>query len=97
VGDELRILVQFAADNVEIADVHVLQLERTCSRVSPTPGCLQFEVFRSTVEPRRYALVEHWLNRAAHEAFQVARGARPEPPPGVTLVREYYAYQTWEP
>ena len=72
-------------------------MEKTCSRLSHTPGCLQFEVFRSAAQPTRYALIEHWASWAAHEAFQVARGVRPEPPAGVTLVREYYNYQTWEP
>ena len=93
--NEIRILVQFTAENLAVADNHVAQLETTCSRMSHTPGCLQFEVFRSATQRRRYALIEHWASQTAHEAFQLARGARPEPPAGVTLVREYYDYQTW--
>jgi len=77
---EIRILVQFAAENLAVADNHVAQLETTCSRMSHTPGCLQFEVFRSATQRRRYALIEHWASQTAHEAFQLARGARPEPP-----------------
>jgi len=96
--NEIRILVQFVAwPRTSLPLTHAAQLEKTCSRLSHTPGCLQFEVFRSAAQPTRYALIEHWASWAAHEAFQVARGLRPEPPAGVTLVREYYNYQTWEP
>ncbi|MBV9324716.1 MAG: antibiotic biosynthesis monooxygenase [Chloroflexi bacterium] len=94
--NEIRILVQFAAEDLATADQHVAQLHNTCNRVANTPGCLQFEVFRSAIKPRRCALIEHWASEAALEAFHVTRGARPEPPAGVTLVREHYPYQTWE-
>jgi quinol monooxygenase YgiN len=92
----IRILVNFAADDLTTADQHVAQMRETCDRVSRMPGCLQFEVFRSAVEPTHYALIEHWASQAALEAFRSARGARPTAPAGVRLVREHYAYQPWE-
>jgi quinol monooxygenase YgiN len=48
------------------------------------------------MEPTRYALIERWQNQAAHEEFRTARDAPPVLPDGVTLVREYYDYQTWD-
>ena len=29
------------------------------------PGCRRFDVYHSSVEPRRFTLVEHWENQAA--------------------------------
>ena len=36
------------------------------------PGCLRFDVYHSTAEPRRFTLVEHWADQAAIEAHRLA-------------------------
>lgn len=36
------------------------------------PGCLRFDVYQSTIEPRRFTLVEHWADQAAIEAHRLA-------------------------
>ena len=36
------------------------------------PGCLRFDVYHSTAEPRRFTLVEHWADQAAVEAHRLA-------------------------
>jgi quinol monooxygenase YgiN len=36
------------------------------------PGCLRFDVYHSTAEPRRFTLVEHWADQAAIDAHRLA-------------------------
>lgn len=36
------------------------------------PGCLRFDVYHSTAEPRRFMLVEHWADQAAVDAHRLA-------------------------
>jgi quinol monooxygenase YgiN len=36
------------------------------------PGCLRFDVYHSTAEPRRFTLVEHWAGQEALEAHRLA-------------------------
>lgn len=36
------------------------------------PGCLRFDVYHSTAEPRRFTLVEHWGDQAAVDAHRLA-------------------------
>jgi quinol monooxygenase YgiN len=36
------------------------------------PGCLRFDVYHSTAEPRRFTLVEHWASPEALEAHRLA-------------------------
>ena len=35
-------------------------------------GCLRFDVYQSTAEPRRFTLVEHWADQAAVDAHRLA-------------------------
>ncbi len=36
------------------------------------PGCLRFDVYHSTAEPRRFTLVEHWESQQALDAHRLA-------------------------
>jgi quinol monooxygenase YgiN len=36
------------------------------------PGCVRFDVYHSTAEPRRFTLVEHWADQAAIDAHRLA-------------------------
>jgi len=36
------------------------------------PGCLRFDVYHSSAEPRRFTLVEHWESQAAIDAHRAA-------------------------
>jgi quinol monooxygenase YgiN len=36
------------------------------------PGCLRFDVYHSTAEPRRFTLVEHWSGQEALDAHRLA-------------------------
>jgi quinol monooxygenase YgiN len=36
------------------------------------PGCLRYEVYHSTTDPRRFLLVEHWSDEPAWQAHRLA-------------------------
>ena len=44
-------IIQFTADNAEIANKAVEEAVERCKRVQREPGCVQFEVFRSALSP----------------------------------------------
>jgi quinol monooxygenase YgiN len=49
-----------------------------CAEVMKEPGCEQFEVFQSAVNPDRLALLERWVDQAALDAH--ARLNQTHPP-----------------
>jgi quinol monooxygenase YgiN len=89
----VRLIIQFSADNAEIADKALEEAVERCKRVQQEPGCLQFEVFRSALSPEKYVLLEHWDSKdslAVHAQGMAA--APPRQRPGITRVREDYEY-----
>ena len=51
-----------------------------CAEVMREPGCEQFEVFQSVVNPDKLALLERWTNKAAldvHDRME-SIGVRPD-------------------
>ena len=36
------------------------------------PGCQRFDVYHSTAEPRRFTLVEHWVDQSAIDQHRLA-------------------------
>jgi quinol monooxygenase YgiN len=89
----VRLIVQFVADNAEIAEKAVAEAAERCKRVVNEPGCIQFEVFRSALRPEAYVLLEHWESKEA--LAEHAKGMVANPPPrnpGIRRVREDYAY-----
>jgi quinol monooxygenase YgiN len=67
----VMILVRDPADVPRVRDL--LSQQRRGSLTEP--GCLKFDVYHSTVEPRRFVLVEHWASAEALEAHRVAEVA----------------------
>jgi quinol monooxygenase YgiN len=61
-------------------------------------GCVQYEVFRSAVNPDSLVLLEHWTDQAALDAHSEANRARPPMAgaglraEGVATIREDYEY-----
>jgi quinol monooxygenase YgiN len=89
----VRLLIQFTADSKERADEALAAAVERCKRVQHEPGCLQFEVFRSELEPAKYVLLELWEDQAALDVHGQGMRANPQPPrPGITNEREDYAY-----
>ena len=89
----VRLIIQFTADSAETAEKAIEATVERCKKSSQEPGCLQFEVFRSALNPEKYVLLEHW---ESPEALAVhAQGMAGNPPrsnPSITRVREDYEY-----
>jgi len=47
-------------------------LTEAMRRSRAEPGCLRFDVYHSSAEPRRFTLVEHWADQAAIDAHRLA-------------------------
>ena len=89
----VRLVIQFTADNAELADKAIQQAAERCKRALSEPGCLQFEVFRSALRPEHYVLLEHWESKEALAVHAERNAANPQPPqPGIRRVREDYEY-----
>jgi quinol monooxygenase YgiN len=89
----VRLVIQFTADSAETADKAIAQSVERCKRAQQEPGCLQFEVFRSALNPAHYVLLERWESKEALAVHaQGMAGNPPQPTPGITRVREDYEY-----
>ena len=67
-----------------------------CQEVMTEPGCEQFEVFQSVVDPDRLVLLELWSDQASLDAHAKMNATRAPLPPGLRGQggggREDYAY-----
>jgi quinol monooxygenase YgiN len=65
-----------------------------CAEVMQEPGCEQFEVFQSIVDPDKLALLELWTDQTALDAHAKLNATRPPMPPGLRAgsEREDYTY-----
>ena len=57
-----------------------------CRAVQQEPGCLQYEVFQSALDPDTLVLLELWADQAALAAHAQANAAR-TPHPGLAALR----------
>jgi len=67
-----------------------------CAQIMQEPGCEQFEVFQSVVNPDRLALLERWTDQAALDVHAKVNETRPPLPPGLRAgsgEREDYTYK----
>lgn len=66
-----------------------------CAEVMQEPGCQQFEIFQSALDPDRLTLLELWADQAALDAHAKVNATRPPLPEGLRLgggAREDYVY-----
>jgi len=66
-----------------------------CQEVMTEPGCLQFEIFQSALDPDRFALLELWEDEAAlaaHAKMNATRAPLPAGMRGPPGSREDYVY-----
>jgi quinol monooxygenase YgiN len=66
-----------------------------CADVMTEPGCEQFEVFQSVLNPDRLTLLELWSDHAALDAHAKVNLTRAPLPPGLRAdgtTREDYQY-----
>jgi quinol monooxygenase YgiN len=67
-----------------------------CAEIMQEPGCEQFEVFQSVVNPERLTLLERWADQAALDVHAKVNATRPPLPPGLRAgagEREDYVYK----
>jgi quinol monooxygenase YgiN len=66
-----------------------------CEEVMQEPGCLQFEVFQSVLDPDKLTLLELWADQAALDDHAKVNETRAPLPPGLRVgsgEREDYTY-----
>jgi quinol monooxygenase YgiN len=66
-----------------------------CTEVMQEPGCEQFEVFQSVLDPDKLTLLELWTDQAALDVHAEANKTRAPFPPGLRAgsgEREDYEY-----
>ena len=67
-----------------------------CAEVMKEPGCEQFEIFQSLVNPDRLLLLERWTDQAALDTHAKLNSTRPPLRPELRLgqgEREDYEYK----
>ena len=72
----IRLVVTITAAPGKGADL-AKAYEARCAEVMNEPGCEQFEVFQSAVNPDRLALLERWADQAALDAHARVNQTRP--------------------
>src|ERR1700709_2655638 len=90
----VRLVVTINAEPGKGAELARVFRER-CVDVMKEPGCEQFEVFQSVLNPDRLALLELWKDQAAldvHAKVNATRAPMPEGLRAGTGEREDYEY-----
>ena len=70
-------------------------MKARCEECMKEPGCEQFEIFQSALNPDKLALLELWADQAALDAHAKRNATRPPLPEGLRLgagEREDYEY-----
>jgi quinol monooxygenase YgiN len=90
----IRLLVTVTATPGKGSDLALAYRER-CVEAMQEPGCEQYEVFQSVLDPDKLVLLERWADEAALEAHAKVHAKREPIPDGLrsgTSQREYYQY-----
>ena len=90
----LRLVVTLAAAPGKGAEFAAAMKGR-CEAVASEPGCEQFEVFQSALDPDKLALLELWEDQAALDAHAKINQTRAPLPEGLRQgagEREDYTY-----
>ena len=64
-----------------------------CAECIKEPGCEQFEIFRSVVDPDRFALLERWSDQAALDSHAKLNSSRPSIVQGLRAASEREDYE----
>lgn len=90
----IRLIVSISAAPAKGAELARLYKSR-CAEIMKEPGCEQFEVFQSVIDPDRLTLLERWTDQAALDAHAQLNATRPPLPAELRLgpaEREDYVY-----
>lgn len=77
----VRLVINMAAKE-GMTDAYAEAWSPHYDEVNAEPGCLQYELFRSTRNPQNLCLLEHWRDRAAfltHWALELTRESKTRP------------------
>lgn len=91
----IRLIVSITAapgKGAELAQIY----KARCVEIMQEPGCEQFEVFQSVLNPDRLTLLERWADQAALDVHAKVNATRPPLPPGLRVgsgEREDYIYK----
>jgi quinol monooxygenase YgiN len=92
----VRLVIHFTAAPGKGGEFAKAFAER-CLEVQQEPGCEQYEIFQSALEPDRLVLLERWRDEAALSAHAEVNRARPPVAPetrsDLPLEREDYEYK----
>ena len=91
----LRLIITINAAPGKGAELAAIYKARS-PEIIKEPGCIQFEVFQSTLDPDRLVLMELWRDEASLQAHAELNKSRASLPLGVQLkggVREDYVYK----
>lgn len=90
----VRLVITFTAAPGKGGELAAAFRQR-CAEVAGEPGCLQFEIFQSALDPDRLTLLELWEDDAALAEHAKLNATRAPFPPGLragTPEREDYVY-----
>ena len=90
----VRLVVTFTAAPGKGAELARAYRDR-CPQIMQEPGCEQFEVFQSVLDPDRFTLLERWSDQAALDAHAKLNQTREPMPAGLRAgpgEREDYQY-----
>ena len=90
----IRLIVKITAATGKGTELGKLYKGR-CQDVMKEPGCEQFEVFQSVVNPDNLTILERWTDQAALDVHAKANASRPSLPAELRLgrgEREDYVY-----
>jgi quinol monooxygenase YgiN len=80
----VRLVVSIAAVPGKGADL-AKAFRARCVEVMQEPGCEQFEVFQSVLDPDRLALLELWKDQAALDVHATVNATRAPLPAGLRV------------
>jgi quinol monooxygenase YgiN len=90
----VRLVVTITAAQGKGADL-AREFRQRCAEVMQEPGCQQFEVFQSVLDPDKLALLELWQDQAALDVHAKVNATRAPMPAGLRSgggEREDYEY-----
>jgi quinol monooxygenase YgiN len=90
----LRLIISLSAAPGKGAEF-LQAMKGRCLEVTSEPGCEQFEVFQSAMDPDRLVLLELWSDQAAldaHAKMNTTRAPLPADLRGPAASREDYDY-----
>ncbi len=90
----VRLVVTITAEPGKGTELTAIYRAR-CADVMAEPGCEQFEIFQSAVNPDTLTLLELWTDQAALDVHAKVNEARAPLPPGLRAgpgQREDYTY-----